>query len=333
MITLAMNPVFMIDSGIYTIAGICKNSGKTSFLNWLLAKAEGQALGVLTTGRDGEETDLVFGNPKPSVKLPAQTMFTSTSAAIEQLGSAVEVMQKLPYLAGTKKLWLLKAQRDIETEIVGPANAAAQILTAELMQSYGAEIVLIDGSLDRKSIALHDSIKGVILVAGSSFGTIDKISTELAKLVRLSQITQYSDNSHTLQDSLVSYYSIGKWTGTEYSSILGNEPELMNLFADKAPEMIYLPGAVTDSSLNGIKPALKEIKDIVVKHPLQLHLSKANLEYLDKAHKLYAQKPFRLVAVAVNSWSVRGNHLDSKLLRDKTRQQFPLVPVLDICEA
>jgi len=332
MANLALKPEIVIENGIYTIAGICKNSGKTSFLNWLLTQITGSSIGVLTTGRDGEEIDLVYGNPKPSVKLAAGTLFTSTSGTIDKLGSAIEVLQKLPFQAGTKKLWLLRALRDVATEIVGPANAVAQIQTAELMQTQGAEIILIDGSIDRKGIALHDKVKAVFLLAGGSYGNIDKISSELAKLVLLSQIALFDETNPKLNEHNISCYNDGVWRDLGLSSLLGNEPELMNTLAELHPAKIYLPGAITDSILNGIKPALKEIRDVIIRHPLQLHLSKANLDYLVSEHKLSTTNPFRLIAVAVNCWSVKGNHLDSQLLRNTIRQQFPKLIVIDICE-
>lgn len=331
MLTLSLNPMLQIESGIYAIAGISKNSGKTSFLNWILAKVDNVSTGVLTTGRDGEETDLLFGNPKPAAKLPTNTIFTSNSETLDKLGSAVEVLQKLPFMAGTKKLWLLKALRDIETEIVGPASVDAQIKTAELMQSLGAEIVLIDGSIDRKSIALNEKVKGVFLVVGGSFGTLEKINGELARLVQLSQISLYKNK--ILNENRISYFSKGVWHDMGFGSIMGNEQEMANRCIETHPEKIYLNGAVSDTILNAVKPALKDSKDIIIKHPLQLHLNKASLEYLTSMHKLYSIQPFKLIAIAVNSWSVKGSHLDSQLLRDSIRKLYPAVTVIDICEA
>jgi hypothetical protein len=332
MATQILKPGIELDKGIYAIAGICKNSGKTSFLNWLLTQLTGRAIGVLTTGRDGEELDLVYGNPKPSVKLSAGTLFTSTSGTIDKLGSAVEVLHNLPFRAGSKKLWLLKALRDIETEIIGPANAAAQIQVAELMRTNSAEVILIDGSIDRKSIALHDGVGGVFLVAGGSYGNLDKISTELTKLVLLSQIAQSKDKTLQTIGNNIAFNCKGTWLDAGLSSLLGNEQYLMNKLAGLNPKSIYLPGAITDSVLNGIKPALKDIRDIAIRHPLQLHLNKANLDYLVSEHKLSSIKPFRLIAIAVNCWSVKGNHLDSQRLRNSVRQQFPMIKVIDICE-
>ena len=46
-----------------SIVGMAKNSGKTTALNYFIEEAmdDGMVLGITSTGRDGESTDLVTG--------------------------------------------------------------------------------------------------------------------------------------------------------------------------------------------------------------------------------------------------------------------------------
>lgn len=321
-----------LSKGTYSIAGICKNCGKTSLLNSLVSLLANQHLGILTTGRDGEGKDAVFGNLKPSVKLPVNTLFTCSSVTMNKLGSAVEIIAKLPFSAGNKQLWLLNTLREIETEIIGPGSAEAQLQIIKLMLEKGAEIILIDGSLDRKSIALSPKIKGVFLVVGGSYGSLEKITTELTRLINLSQIPVYKDKNLKAMEDSISIYRKGLWQRTEQITLIGNEQDLSNMITETNTDKLYFSGAVTDSILNNLKPALKEVKDIIIRHPLQLHINNHNLDYLTKTHSLFCLKPFNVIAVAVNSWSVTGNHLDSKLLRQVLRNQFPDLTVMDIYE-
>jgi hypothetical protein len=326
------NKLLQLDNGIYCLGGICKNAGKTSFLNTLLSQNIYKPMGVLTTGRDGEERDTVFGNLKPSVHMPANTLFTTASPVLDELGSAIQVIDKLPYSAGKKQLWLVRSARALETEIVGPASAETQIKVAQLMQSHKAKIVFIDGSLDRKSIASHSQIDGVFLVVGSSFGSLDKIVTELTRLTALSQIPMYSTQDKDLSGMSISFYKDGSWKEAGIASLLGNETEFISLITELNPEKLFIPFAITDTVIHNLKKAILKLKDIVIGHPLQLHISKANLDYLLKEHQLYTLNAFKLKGIAVNSWAVDGHHLDSNLLRNKVRDIcFPL-PVFDIYE-
>ncbi|MEG0661801.1 MAG: hypothetical protein RR472_00835, partial [Anaerovoracaceae bacterium] len=54
-----------------SIVGMAKNAGKTTALNYLIEEAmdEGMILGITSTGRDGESTDVVTGTDKPKVFL------------------------------------------------------------------------------------------------------------------------------------------------------------------------------------------------------------------------------------------------------------------------
>jgi len=319
-------------NGIYAIAGICKNSGKTSLLNSLLAQIKHKQIGVLTTGRDGEGKDVLFGNPKPAVRILRDMLFTSTPDAVEKQRSAVEILSKLPYHAANNQLLLLKALRDIETEITGPASAADQITIAAMMRRMGADLVFIDGSLDRKSIVLNPKVTGVFIVVGSSYGSLDKIRAELSRLVTLSFLPPYMDKNLIAMQDNVSLYKQEIWVRTGHSTLLGHETEISDLLRKSGSDRIYLPGALTDSMLDVLRPALKNVQDFVVRHPLNLQISRENLDLLLTRNRLTCLYKFRIIAIAVNSWSVKGSHLDSKVLRDTVRSEFSPLPVIDIYE-
>lgn len=318
--------------GIYAIAGISKNSGKTAFLNYLSAQLETRKLGILTTGRDGEDKDVVFGNAKPAVRLNRGTLFTTLPEVLAKLGSAVKILRKLPHTVAGKPLWLLEALRDLETEITGPSTAAAQVQTAEYMQSLGAQTIIIDGSLDRKSIALHPRVAGVYLVAGGSFGTLDKIEDELDRLISLAQLPIFQDCNLLTAREFIQLRKKGNWQKTELTSLLSNVPQLADLMGSLKPDGIYLPTALTDNLITELKPLLKGISDVVLRHPLLMHCSLPLLQSLARTHHLYCLRNFNLLALVLNSWSIQGNHLDSAAFRTAIRSKYPQMPVLDIYE-
>jgi hypothetical protein len=102
--------------------------------------------------------------------------------------------------------------------------------------------------------------------------------------------------------------------------------------AERNPDGVFLPGALTDSVLAKIKPALKAIKTLVIRHPLQLHISKNTLDSLLREHEVYALNTMNLLCLALNSWSVKGEHLNSAALRSEMRSLLPGLPVVDIRE-
>lgn len=321
-----------IKDGIYAIAGISKNSGKTSFLNQLITCLAGKKLGIMTTGWDGEATDAVYGNPKPAVKLPANTCFTTVSSVLDKHGTALQILAKLPYQAGTRQLWLAKTLRYVEVEIVGAATSTAQIQVARQMQQAGAQIVLIDGSIDRKSIALCPEIMGIFLVAGSSYGNLDKIRAEVQRLYLLSKVLPYPATIGTNFAQEIMYLVQEQWYATDLSSLLEREQDLLRLLAEQKPDALYLPGAVTDGILATIRSGLKAVKTLIIRHPLQLNIAKAALSSLLGDHNVFCLHPLPILCVAINSWSVKGEHLDSAVYRSNLRRLVPDLPVVDIRE-
>ena len=73
-----------------SIVGMCKNAGKTTMLNWLLAHTgRRQVLGLTSIGRDGESTDVVTGTEKPSIFVPAGTLI-ATAKDMLRLGDVTQ---------------------------------------------------------------------------------------------------------------------------------------------------------------------------------------------------------------------------------------------------
>jgi len=321
------------------IVGICKNAGKTSLLNHLLALRGEQVWGVFSTGIDGEETDTVFKIPKPRVRLGPGIIFCCDTPILDSHGSSVSVLEKLAFSAPLRPLWLAQSEIPIQTEITGPATLSGQINALERMQSLGAEKVLIDGSLDRKSIALSDAVDGVALLIGASFGSIPQIIAELKRLELLNRITAYSDTVKgypeyclLLDSEQVLVQRDKEWEPSGMASLLGDEKELRALL-ERPLRKIYIPGAITDAVFSRIKePLQKAGPPIVLRHPDCLKLSYPKLEQFAKEFSAQALIPFKIRSFVLNSMSVGTQTVDAAEFRGRLRGEFPHLDLPDIRE-
>lgn len=70
-----------------SLIGMCKNAGKTTTLNQLIAelKRNGVSFGATSVGRDGESTDLVTNTVKPGILFYKGTIVGNGSRFIEIL--------------------------------------------------------------------------------------------------------------------------------------------------------------------------------------------------------------------------------------------------------
>ncbi|HNV93062.1 MAG TPA: hypothetical protein P5518_01215 [Candidatus Cloacimonas sp.] len=315
------------------IVGICKNAGKTTVLNYIVENYP-HKWGILSTGRDGETEDTLYKTPKPKVKLPAGCLFCADAKTLVQQGSGISILAKTKWQSGGRELWIAKSEIDLETEITGPANVNGQIACAELFKKLGAAKVLIDGSLDRKSIVLSEAIDGIILAAGASFGSQQAIIDELQRLITLSQIGTY--HSSTLkkltEQNKILIKSQNRWKTTALVSLIANETKLLEFINEiNNPTHLYIPGAYTSSVNNRLGKHLKGIQ-LVFRHPECIKLSNIELEVFLEDHKPLSLIPFKLKAIALNSHGVGSNEIDADEFHHNLRSVFNNYPLLDVME-
>lgn len=318
---------------IVAIVGICKNAGKTTVLNALIRQYP-ICWGVLSTGRDGETEDLLFKTPKPRVYIPRDSLFCCDQHVLEGHGSRISILAKVKWQKGNRSLWLVKADVDLDTEITGPGTATAQLDCARQLLNLGAEKVLIDGSLDRKSIVLNKAVDGIILVAGASFGSTQSIINEVSRLMSLAGIRCYTDDNDLLgtfsSGQEIMLKLDGKWAGSGLKSLFGHDKEITTLL-DRKPEAIYIPGAFSDHAYQQLSRPLEQL-ELVLRHPECLKLDKSNLDNFLTTHKVSCLIPFPIQAIAVNAHGVGKNDISADELLGDIKRNFAGLPVIDVME-
>jgi len=316
---------------IIAIIGLSKNSGKTTFLNWINKVYPEEERGIITTGRDGEDFDLVGGDKKPKVLIPANTFF-STFPHIAQLNSPfIKIIEKLPFKAGDKTIWLVKSITDLETEIVGPSTVANQIKLCKIILEKGSKQVFIDGSLDRKSILLSPEIQNFYLVLSPEAGSKIKIIEELKKIVGISRIP-YTNKFADISNISIEYSD--HLEELDFTSLFGHEKELLSkLTNNKIIKRIFIPGAITNRSWELVQSTfIKSDFELVLKNSFNIHLSDRNFNILNKYVELFTQHSVKLLGITVNSFAVSGEHLDCDDLRNSIVHEFSEIDVFDITE-
>lgn len=321
---------------IKTIAlvGISKNSGKTTVLNSLIASFPMYRWAVLSTGIDGEESDAVFRTPKPRVQLLKGTLFCSDKPALAVLGSSVSILKKADF--GPRELFVAQAEVPLLARITGPGSVKDQYRMVRLMQSLGAEKVLIDGALDRKSIALQKDVDAIILCLGASFGPVELVKEELKRLLVLRDIPPYPFSNavqkRLLDSELIMYQKKGQWQKSPLKSLLGDNGGLKEVL-EQSLDALYLPTSLTDSVFEKIGSKLKTLpKGLILRHPECLKMKLKNTEKLVKSLPVYTLIPFKLAAFALNSTAIGSHQVSAKHFRDELRQAFPQLDFFDTME-
>ncbi|OQY39671.1 MAG: hypothetical protein B6226_01390, partial [Candidatus Cloacimonetes bacterium 4572_65] len=119
----------------------------------------------------------------------------------------------------------------------------------------------------------------------------------------------------------------------KFDSLLGNEKAVSSmLLEDKNSDYIYIPGVFTSSMWKILKVALSSFKGrIIINHPYQLQLGLTDLKILLKSVEIFSINRFKIDGVVLNSYSVKGRHIDAQVLREKISKESN-IPVVDITE-
>lgn len=318
---------------IFALVGISKNSGKTSVLNAILRAFPQYRWAVMSTGIDGEETDALYRTPKPPVSLQKGSLFVCDEESLKSGGSGISLLRRITMVG--RILYIALAQRDIRVRITGAANVSSQRELIRALQEEGADKVLVDGALDRKSIALDQSIDALILCIGASFGSVDTIKGELRRLLIMRDIARL-DASAYLRKRFASSEELlilkaGKWRKTGLMSILGQEDALHELW-DSNVDSIFVPTAITDAVFESFEPKFRHLNRLIIRHPLSLQLSLGNLYKLSNFTHIESLIPFRLKAFALNSTAIGAAQPAADDFRAEIRQSFPQLNFMDIME-
>lgn len=320
------------DVPLVAITGMCKNAGKTTFLNWLTANLSTQGnIALLTTGRDGEDFDLVGGHDKPKVIIPQGSIFVTHSNILERFSGKVEILHKSNYKAGPFNIWIARALQELSTEIIGPSTASEQVELASLIKTYSPKYILIDGSLDRKAITLKPEIDAIILVVSANCGTLEEILNELKRLITLTKIPLLSEEVKLEPSSNLRLIKNDEvvW---EKATLLGYEKEVLTFLNENEVDYIYFSGVLTDSIWDKVKHGFeKQAKVIIINHPYQLQMSYGSLQQMLAKLRVSSLYKFEIACLALNSFSVKGRHLDADLMYNSI-SKITNIPIIDCME-
>ncbi|MDI3503745.1 MAG: hypothetical protein PWP64_681 [Candidatus Cloacimonadota bacterium] len=316
------------------LVGISKNSGKTSLLNAILAENPQLRWAVMTTGLDGEEKDRVFQTPKPQVALPAGVLFCCDAETLAKHGSKVELCAQVFY--NGRKLYIAKSLACLQTQISGPASVLQQKKLIAHFRALGARKVLIDGALDRKSIALEDRVDTLILCVGASFGTLGEIEKELRRIIMLRdlsavQLSNYQMGRLKRADQILMFEQ-NRWKQSGIKTLIRHEKPLKEILS-RGVKALYIPTSFTDLLYDHLASDLaKQDLQIIFRHPECIKLNLANLQRFLWQNRVSCLIPFKIKAFALNSTAIGKEAIAADRFRDHIRKAFPEESFYDIME-
>ena len=323
-----------------SVVGMAKNAGKTTTLNFLIEEAmdEGIRLGVTSTGRDGETQDLVTGTEKPRVYLEQDTIVSVPVSLYDLSEAGLEIIKKTPYSTSIGELLLCRVAESGYVQIAGPVAAAETKKLCQDMFDLGCGLVLIDGAIDRRSVAAPQTSDAVILATGAALSrNLKKITEETAHVVGLYRLPELSEP--LLKEKIRAEAAEEKILlsdGREGCKTLNLKTGLgAGKYIDDAIEddtkYVYMPGALTGSIVSAISP--KHLKQVcfLLKDPTKIFISSADWRTLwKKGLRVKVLKNIEVAAVTVNPWAPEGYSFSGEQLCSALQEAIPQMRIIDV---
>ena len=290
-----------------SIVGMCKNAGKTTMLNWMLANTNGQTLGLTSIGRDGESTDVVTGTEKPGIYVPEGTLI-ATAKDMLRLGDVTkEILMTTGIPTPLGEVVIMRARSAGHVQLAGPSITTQLQEVSRAFFELGAEQSIIDGALGRKSLGARAVAEGIILCTGASYHmSMEKVVADTAYIYRLMNIPK-AETVPVADESLEADF--------------------------KRNGEAFVGGALTDTMvLPLLKSGVLRKGRIVVKDPSKILLSPDTLDKLEvREVKLQTEQAARTLCVTVNPFSAYGFHFSKEELMSRMEARVGL-PVINVME-
>jgi len=297
-----------------SIIGMAKNVGKTTTLNYLIDSFSQSktCLALTSIGRDGESADVVTGTRKPKIFVQKGTIIATAEKLLGLCDITKEILMATEINTPLGRVIIVRALSDGFVQLGGPSITSQMSDLLLLFEELGANKIIVDGALNRKTLASPGVTEATILCTGASLNR----------------------NFHTvIQETqhLTTLLTLPKLEDKEILAELGNvEAEKVT----KREKYIYIRGAVSDTFINNLIMSGTHLKDVylIAEDASKIFIKATTYEKLViKQAILTVVNPIHLVGITVNPTSPYDVDFDGTEFLEKLREAVP-IPVYDIKE-
>jgi hypothetical protein len=157
-------------SNLLSVIGLCKNAGKTTILNAVLSsyllEQSPPLWGLMSIGLDGETQDRATLGEKPEIFVAEGTIFVTPAHLWNQSDTSKEILDVLQSGGSLGALLLVRAKSDGSIQLSGPSTRTGIRVGIQKLETFGANKIIIDGSIDRRVMSMEDTSE-VLLCTGN----------------------------------------------------------------------------------------------------------------------------------------------------------------------
>jgi hypothetical protein len=313
------------------VFGMSKNAGKTVALRHLADAAgmEGVPLGLTSIGRDGEAWDVLIHRPKPSIHLAEGSLLATARGCLEAGTARLETLEVFAATTPLGPVHITRVGRAGTVEAAGPSRVDKLSGVVGRLLELGAELVLVDGAVDRSGLASPFVTRGCVLASGAV------LSRDRAEVVRLTKErvrritlpTAPAEDRARWKAGLLVVLAAGREESFSPVEAFRESSEI-RAAVQGAEAVVLAGGALTGSLLRGL---MGERVRVVVRDATCVFADEGLLRrFREAGGGVEVVRPLKLMAVTVNPFSPGGWSFDAFDFFRDVRDALPGVPVFDV---
>lgn len=304
-----------------SVVGLCKNAGKTVALNHIVRAAADRnlPLGLISTGRDGEEQDAVTELPKPRIWAPAGALVATAQQALATGTARVEPLAELPLTTPFGRVVVGRVTEPGEVLLIGPGSASRIATMLEALEARGAQFALVDGSFDRIAAAAPAVTGRVVLAAGAAYShSMAETVAQVRHVLDLFDLPPVAGHLASLVDQAAAPVCLAAGEAVRPVGVVSGlaDPEpiitaIQAALAEGGATALILRGALSDRLLQALVRHRLFGLTLVVPDATHILVS-GNLwrRWRSQGGQVLVRQPARLSAVTTNGYSPVGPDYD-----------------------
>lgn len=304
------------------VIGLSKNAGKTVTFNHLVREAttQGVPLGLISTGRDGEQQDAITELPKPRIWAPVGTWLATAAGALPAATAQLTTVRELPIQTRFGPMLIGQVTAEGEVLLIGPGSKRRITEALGALEGLGAQLCLVDGSFDRIAAASPEVTGQVVLAAGAAYSTsMEETVTQVRHVLDIFDLPAVlpaieAKVNEAAEQGPVSVVTLGGTvTPVPVTSALADPEPIVRAALDKQAYGAYLVinGALSDRLVTALLKQRARTVGLVVSDATHVLVERSLWRrWRRQGGPVYVRRPIRLVAVTINPHSPVGEDYD-----------------------
>ncbi len=324
-----------------SVVGMGKNAGKTVVLNRIIEEGYDRyiTLGLTSIGRDGEREDVVTKTDKPVIHVMEGTIVATAQDILLNSDARLEILEVTNYRTTMGPVVICRVKENGLVELAGPGNNDEIREVSEKMLVYGADIVVVDGAINRKTAASPGVTEATILATGAVVSrSMDRVIEETAYQIELfgldtvkeEKVRKFSKEVITegcvgIVDQGGEFRKLPLKTALSAGRIIGSA------LRDNSRYLIFSGSLVkkTIEDLIAVTPYYKDVK-FLVQDGTKIFIPREDwIRFKKRGVRIQTVETLNVLAVSINPYAPQGYEFPPLEFLRKMKNALGL-PVVDV---